>query len=69
MLPTGAVALLTLSGWLLGLLTRNFTTSYMSLAPRMAVTWYSLPWASMMTARVAPLKGVKLLTASPLAPV
>ena len=41
----------------------------MSLAPKMLTTAASLPWASMMMARDAPLKGVKLLTASPLLPV
>ena len=38
-------------------------------APKILTTAASLPWASMMMARDAPLKGVKLLTASPLLPV
>jgi hypothetical protein len=39
------------------------------LAPIIALTAISLPEASMITARAAPLKGVKLLMASPLLPV
>ena len=48
--------------------TRNFTTSYISLAPMMVFTGISLPAASIMTALAAPLKGAKLLTASPSVP-
>ena len=48
--------------------TRNLATSYMSLAPMMTLTGYSLPAASMTTAREAPLNGEKLLMASPLSP-
>ena len=49
--------------------TRNFATSYISLAPIIPVTAISLPAASIITARAAPLNGVKLLMASPLLPV
>ena len=68
MLPADATRVLMARGCVLPP-TRNFTTSYISLAPMMLTTGISLPCASIMTARTAPLKGVKLLTASPSAPV
>ena len=40
----------------------------MSLAPKMQSTFISLPEASMITALDAPLKGEKLLIASPSVP-
>ena len=67
-LPSAALAAAMAKGAVDLASTLNLATSYVLFAPMMLATGISLPFVSMTTALAAPLKGAKLLRASPCSP-